>query len=158
MDYRDRVLAAVKAFYESPKARERVRSEVKPKKKRAHPEIPTESEIQIKIAGLLDQLTVDGEPLVWFHPPLESYGISPISARRRKLSGAKKGCPDILIFSKGPLSGRPTAIELKRLKYSSTTAEQRDWLQRLSNVGWDAHICKGYRAALEVLRAAGYVS
>ena len=156
--YRDRVLAALEAFAKSPKARGPVKIK-KPKTKTRDPEIPTEAQEQAKLAGLLDQLTVDGFPLVWAHPPNESYGIGPIAGNRRKKAGCKRGLPDILIFTPSPVTGRPVAIELKRVKFSSTTQDQRDWLRKLEDrCGWKAYICKGFSAALEVLKANGYIA
>ena len=115
MEYRDRVLAALEAFAKSSKAREPIR-ERKPKKKSKYSDVPTEAQEQAKLAGLLDQLTVDGKPLVWAHPPNESYGIGPVAGNRRKKAGCKKGLPDILVFSRSPVTGKPCAIELKRVK------------------------------------------
>lgn len=158
MDYRDRVLAALEAFAASSKAREPVRTR-KPKTKSIRSDVPTEAQEQAKLAGLLDQLTVNGKPLVWAHPPNESYGIGPIAGNRRKKAGCKRGLPDILIFSPSPVTGRPVAIEMKRVKYSSTTQDQRDWLEKLDKeCGWSTYICKGFQAALAVLKSNGYVS
>ena len=156
MDYRDRVKAAVAAFYSGPNAVTPKTSRKKPAKS-SRSDIPTEAQVQSRVAALLDQLTVDGDPILWCHPPNESYGISKIAAGRRKLSGVKRGVPDLLIFTPGPLTGRPLAIELKRLKFSSTTPEQRQWLERLSACGWDTAICKGFSAAFETLKASGFV-
>ena len=76
MDHRDRVLRALNAFFDSPKAKEppdlKKKTKSKPKKKNPNSRyagIPTEAAEQIKLAGLLNQLTVDGEPVLWFHVP-----------------------------------------------------------------------------------------
>ena len=164
MDHRDRVLRALNAFFESPKARQppEEKTKSKPKKKLApnsrYAGIPTEASEQVKLAGLLNQLTVDGEPVLWFHVPNESGGLGARSGYRRKQLGVLKGVSDILILTPGPLTGTPTAIELKRVKYSSTSPEQLEFLRRAERCGWGVHICKGFNAAVEVLRAAGYCS
>ena len=163
MEYRERVLAALEAFAKSSKARDLAREPIKPKskpkKKSKYSDVPTEAQEQARLAGLLDQLTVNGKPLVWAHPPNESYGIGPVAGNRRKRQGVKRGLPDLLLFSKSPVTGKPCAIEMKRVKYSSTTPEQREWLRKLDEeCGWDTFICKGYNAAFEVLKSLGYVS
>tara|TARA_R100000458_G_C8105152_1_gene130255 strand:+ start:60 stop:557 length:498 start_codon:yes stop_codon:yes gene_type:complete len=163
-DYRDRVLRAVQAFYDSPKAKqppeEKKKRRPKPKLKPGsrYADVPTEAHEQVKLAGLLNQLTVNGEPILWFHVPNESGGLGARSGYRRKQLGVLRGVSDILILTPGPLTGTPTAIELKRVKYSSTSPEQLEFLRRAERCGWGVHICKGFKAATEVLKAAGYLS
>ena len=164
MDYRDRVLRAINAFYDSPRAQQppEEKKKSKPKKKpkpgSKYAHVPTEAFEQCKLAGLLNQLTVDGEPILWFHVPNESGGLGARSGYRRKQLGVLKGVSDILILTPGPLTGKPTAIEMKRIKFSSNSPEQLDFLRRADRCGWSTHICKGFNAALEVLKACGYVS
>jgi len=155
-DYRERVLAALEAF--ATKNRGNQSAPMK-KSKSTRDDIPTEAQEQNRVAALLDQLTIDGAPVVWCHPPNESYGISPQAGRNRKRAGVKRGCPDILIFSPGPKTGKPVAIEMKRVKYSSTTPEQRDWLQKLDRqCGWNTYIAKGFDQAVHILKANGYIT
>ena len=63
MEYRERVLAALEAFAKSSKARDLAREPIKPKskpkKKSKYSDVPTEAQEQAKLAGLLDQLTVN---------------------------------------------------------------------------------------------------
>ena len=67
---------------------------------------------------------------------------------RNKQQGVSKGFPDYLIWLK---SGRMIAIELKRLRGSSTSREQKEWIEFLNNTGTPAQISKGWVAAKEFI-------
>lgn len=158
-DYRDRVLAALEAFATNNRGNLKAPTPKQKKPKSTRDDIPTEAQEQNKVAALLDQLTVEGVPVVWAHPPNESYGIGPRAGRNRKRAGCKAGLPDLLIFTPGPTTGKPVAIEMKRLKYSSTTQEQKDWLQKLDQeCGWNTYIAKGFDQAVQILKVNGYIT
>ena len=62
---------------------------------------------------------------------------------RNKQQGVSKGFPDYLVWK----DGKMLAVELKRLRGSSTSSEQKEWLAFLNSVGVPAKICKGWVAA-----------
>jgi hypothetical protein len=66
---------------------------------------------------------------------------------RNKQQGVSKGFPDYLIIVNNQL----IAIELKRLKGSNITQEQKDWITALSDCGIPARICKGWYEATEFI-------
>jgi pyruvate/2-oxoacid:ferredoxin oxidoreductase beta subunit len=63
-----------------------------------------------------------------------------------KRQGVKSGVPDVLIFA--PIQA---AIELKRKSGGSVSANQRKWLDALSNAGWETYIARGADKAIEWL-------
>lgn len=96
--------------------------------------------------------------VLWMHPANGGYRF-PSTARLLKRLGVSPGVPDILIFTPGPVSGRPMAIEMKsQAKTAQVTPVQRVWLRRLQEVGWETHVCRGATQAIHVLRTAGFSS
>jgi hypothetical protein len=62
--------------------------------------------------------------------------------------GVTRGIPDIQIPS------LKLFIEMKRQKGGVVSPEQKDWIEYLNSIGYNAVICKGFEAAkLEVLKA-----
>ncbi len=115
-------------------------------------EFPSEIAEHIVVAQYL--LSLDW--VLFTHPPLGGFRFIS-TARLLKRMGASPGCPDLLVFTPGPVSGKPTAIEMKsRSKHARVSPEQKMWLSRLKDNGWDTHVCKGAADALAILRAAGY--
>lgn len=115
---------------------------------------PSETSEHIAVAQYLGRLPW----VLWTHPANGGYRFKS-TARMLQRMGASPGCPDILIFTPGPISGRPMAIEMKSTaRHASVRPEQKSWLARLSAIGWDAFVCRGALVALEKLRAAGYDS
>ena len=69
-----------------------------------------------------------------------------ITAARLKSEGVKKGVPDTCLpVPKGEYHG--LYIELKRLKDSKTSPEQKQWQKDLTEQGYKAIICKGWQSA-----------
>lgn len=65
-----------------------------------------------------------------------------------KAEGLSKGVPDLFIpvpFNKK----HGLFIEMKRIKGSSTSAEQKAWIHDLNYSGYEAVICKGGAEAIE---------
>lgn len=68
-----------------------------------------------------------------------------------KKIGMKKGCPDINL----PVVCYPYAglyIELKRMKGSSTSKDQKWWIARLREQGYRAEIIKGHIEAIKLIK------
>jgi len=108
---------------------------------------------------------LDWNRICYLHIPNEGKR----DARQGKLLkrlGLKKGAPDFLIFDSPtihPVTGllfqeKPNgvSIELKRIKGSKTTAEQREWRKKLEDRGWIAMIIKGADSAIKALKELGY--
>ena len=69
-----------------------------------------------------------------------------------------KGVSDFIIFDPTPRGGYiGVAIEMKRIKHSSTSEEQIDFLQKMAARGYLAVVTKGHAAAEEVLRRVGFL-
>lgn len=76
-------------------------------------------------------------------------------AVKMKKMGTSKGFPDLLVFipilgnTDEPDAYQPLAIEMKRKKGSTTSPEQKKWLQILELAGIPGAICKGADAAIK---------
>lgn len=79
-------------------------------------------------------------------------GISPAILNKLKKAGMKKGKPDInLPVARGGYIG--LWIELKRQGGPNPSQEQETWLRALAGAGHYAVCCKGYDAAISVIKA-----
>ena len=96
--------------------------------------------------------------VVCHHSGNEIGGSTPaMKARAIKMKrlGTSRGFPDLLIFI--PITGttneidayQPAAIEMKRKKGSTTSKEQKEWLQILEMAGIPGAVCKGAEEAVE---------
>lgn len=66
---------------------------------------------------------------------------------RNKQQGTSKGFPDYLVI----VNNRLVAIELKRIKGSVTSQEQKDWITALNEAGIEAVVCKGAEEAIKYI-------
>lgn len=114
---------------------------------------PTEYQEQVALASWLDSLGV-----VWCHVPNEGIRDRRTGAKLRRV-GLKRGVPDVLVFSP-PTYGTHTgaAIELKRRDRGEATSAQREWLDKLSELGWATIVAHGAREAVDWLISIGYES
>ena len=92
------------------------------------------------------------------HIPNEIGGSTPaMKARALKMKkmGTSKGFPDLLVFipvlgnTNEPDAYQPLSIEMKRKKGSTTSPEQKRWLQILELAGIPGAICKGAEEAIK---------
>lgn len=66
---------------------------------------------------------------------------------KMKKEGLRKGIPDLFIpVAKNGYHG--LFIEMKRVKGSTTSKEQKEWIEKLNNNGYKAIICKGSQVAI----------
>jgi hypothetical protein len=73
-------------------------------------------------------------------------------AARMKLTGYVKGVPDLQIFEpRGGFHG--LMIEIKKDKTSYPTTEQKEWIKKLNERGYSAHVCKGVDEAIGVINS-----
>ena len=71
-------------------------------------------------------------------------------AGRFRAEGVKAGVPDLCLpVARGGYHG--LYVELKRLKGSKTSEEQKAWLSELAKQGYCAELCKGWEAAAKVI-------
>ena len=122
------------------------------RKKSTNPDVPLERVEHSKLARTLRNLG-----LFWIHVPNEGKRTAIQGARLRNL-GMLKGVSDFIIFDPTPRGGYVgVAIEMKRIKHSSTSEEQITFLQKMAARGYLAVITKGHAAAEEVLRRVGFI-
>ena len=83
-----------------------------------------------------------------------------VRAIKMKKMGTSKGFPDLLCFLPVPSlidgkidSYQPVAIEMKRVKGSTTSPEQKKWLQILELAGIPCAVCKGCQAAIDFVKS-----
>ena len=71
---------------------------------------------------------------------------SKTTAARLKVEGVSPGVPDLFVPAWG------LWIEMKRTKGGSVSAEQKDWLFYLDQVGYTAIVCCGSDEAMRVVK------
>lgn len=116
--------------------------------------IPTETSEQMALVRWLRR-----HRLVFCHVPNGGLRLKS-EARKLKAMGTQAGVPDILVFSPPP-GGEfvGAAIELKRIGGGRpATPSQREWLTRLSDLGWATTVARGHREAEEWLVSLGYAT
>lgn len=136
-------------FYRSqePKPKRRKRTSTN-----AKDDVPLERIEHLKFARTLRKLG-----LFWIHVPNEGRR-SAIQGARLKNLGMLKGVSDFIIFDETPRGGyKGIAVEMKRIKRSSTSEEQIAFLQKMADRGYLAVVTKGHQAAEEVLRRVGFL-
>lgn len=70
--------------------------------------------------------------------------IAMMQGIRNKQQGTSKGFPDYLVI----VNNRLIAIELKRVKGSTTSLEQKEWIRIFNECGVPAVVAKGAQAAI----------
>ena len=68
---------------------------------------------------------------------------------RLKKEGLKNGVPDLCLLFEG---GKSVYIEMKKAKGGTVSKDQKEWLERLRVLGFDAYVCKGAAEAIEVVK------
>lgn len=108
--------------------------------------IPTEDAEQRQVVAWL---RIHG--YAFHHSPNETGGSMEAKRRagRMKALGTSRGFPDLLVFARG----KRIAIEMKRKKGGTATKEQRSWLTRLTNYGFESAICHGADEAIEFIES-----
>ena len=100
----------------------------------------SEEKEQMKLAAYLD-----GQNFLWCHVPNGGHRRKTVAAVLKRC-GVKSGVPDALVFF--PILA---AIELKRGSGGSVSANQRKWLDALSNAGFETYIARGADSAIKWL-------
>lgn len=107
--------------------------------------IPTEKQ---ECEVLVQYLRVRGHKFTHIANETGSGRTSQMIGIRNKRSGVSKGFPDYLII----VNGNFIAIEMKRIKGSAVSQEQKEWIEALNNAGVEARICKGADEAIKFIR------
>lgn len=103
--------------------------------------IPTEAEEQIRFVQYLRL-----KNLAHFRVPNETFTKSWRQKNMNTALGVSKGVPDLFVI----VAGRLIAIEMKRVKGSVTSPEQKVWISRLNKAGVPAYIAKGCSEAIAI--------
>lgn len=104
--------------------------------------IPTEAEEQIRFVQYLRL-----KNLAHFRVPNETFTKSWRQKNMNTALGVSKGVPDLFVI----VAGRLIAIEMKRVKGSVTSPEQKVWISRLNKAGVPAYIAKGCSEAIAII-------
>lgn len=109
---------------------------------------------------LIDRLPTEHEEqrelVRWFRqtwPGVRIFAIpnggarSKATAGRLKAEGVSSGVPDLFI------PAWRLWVEMKRIKGGSVSAEQKDWLRYLDDVGYCVKVCKGAEDAKKQIQA-----
>jgi hypothetical protein len=89
--------------------------------------------------------------LKWLHSSLNGVRLRPVQAVRAKKQGMKKGVADICL----PVRNKNYSglyIELKRLKGSTTSQEQKEFIEFVSSQGYLGKICLGANEAIKLIK------
>jgi hypothetical protein len=100
--------------------------------------IPTEDQEQQRVVEYCD---LRGYPR--FRIPNETFTRSWSQKRKNKSLGVSAGVPDLGVI----VNNRLIFIEMKRIKLSATSTEQKEWIERLNAANVPARVCKGFDEA-----------
>ena len=120
--------------------------------------LPEESDEQTTVADWLDAHKV------FYTATMAGCYLHPATFNRMKRMGLKQGVSDLLIFTKPPayfISEKGYAfigvcLEMKRKKGGVLSEKQREWLNRMSMLGWLSHVANGADEAISFLETCGY--
>lgn len=87
----------------------------------------------------------------FFRVPNETFTKSWNQKRKNKELGVVPGVPDLFVIA----HGRLMAVEMKRIKGSTTSSEQKEWIEALNDVGIPAKVCKGAGNAIKFIEESG---
>ena len=107
--------------------------------------IPLEHDEAVPLAEYLDILKKQGRIELFSHIPNETYTKSWNTKRKNKAEGVRAGVPDYIIVTKTKV----LFLELKRVKGSTVSSEQREWFDKLGGKETVSAIAKGFDEAKE---------
>ena len=112
---------------------------------------PTEYQEQCTIFEWCELMSAKYPMLKYCHSSLNGVKLTIGQAHKAKLSGMKKGVPDIFLpYNNGEYTG--LFIELKRVKQGVVKPEQKDFIAYLNSQGYKAVVCKGSTDAILTLK------
>lgn len=119
--------------------------------------IPLEHQEQAEVVRRLRAVKIGGKKLLFCAVP-NGVKTSARQAAKLKREGLECGVPDLLIFTKSPVNGRPTAVEMKRSKGGVTSDDQEAYLAELKALDWNVAVCEGASRARYFLAGLGYLT
>lgn len=119
--------------------------------------VPTEHQEQARLVKELRSARVNGRQILFCAVP-NGVRTSVRQAVKLKREGLERHVPDLLIFTRSPKNGRPTAIEMKRVAGSAIAVGQVEYLVNLEAEGWNTAFCKGADKAHGYLKELGYLT
>jgi len=112
--------------------------------------VPRESEEQQLVITWAKWQEKAHPELRWLHAIPNGEWRNIVTARRLIGEGVKKGVPDLCLpVPRGLYHG--LYIEMKRLKGSRESDEQKEWLEYLNSAGYLAITCKGADIAINAI-------
>lgn len=113
--------------------------------------IPTEHEEQVALIDWAAHSAWRYPGLLWLHAiPNAGAGAQRGQAGKMKAEGVKKGVPDLCLpVPVGRFHG--AYVEMKRVRGSSTSDEQREWRAHLERAGYAYCLARGFEAARDFL-------
>jgi hypothetical protein len=112
--------------------------------------LPTEHEEQVRVIKWCDTCKDPRASLIYSH--LNGLRAPLGAVIKAKAAGGRKGLPDL--FLPVPAQGyHGLYIEMKRLKLSKVSPEQKQWIDRLDRMGYRVEVCKGHEAAIATIQS-----
>lgn len=105
--------------------------------------IPSEAYEQTKFVHWLED-----QGYMFTAIPNSTYTTSWNQKRKNRATGLRPGLPDVLVIAENKLM----FVEMKRIKNSSTTKEQKKWIEAINAAGIPAKVCKGHEEAIEFIK------
>lgn len=105
---------------------------------------------QVRIFQWAKLMEIKYPQLKYMFSTLNGIKLSIGSAKKAKLSGNKKGVPDIIFpYKSGKYSG--LMIELK-IEYNKPTTEQKDYIKFTRDQGFYSQVCYGSDESIELIK------
>lgn len=104
---------------------------------------PTEDREQQTV---VEYLTIRSIP--FWHTPNSTFTKSWSQKAKNKRLGVKSGIPDLMFC----LNGSTYAIEMKRRKGGTVSAEQKKWIEILNNNGIETIVARGSDEAIDFIQ------
>lgn len=105
--------------------------------------IPSEDAEQVRFVKWLDE-----KGYKYTSIPNATFTKSWNQKRRNHMLGLRAGFPDLVVIADGHFM----AIEMKRIKDSYPTQNQKDWIEALTGAGIPAKVCKGAVEAIAFVK------
>lgn len=110
--------------------------------------IPLEEEEQIALVQWLEALILAGKDITFSAIPNSTFTKSWAQKHKNTKTGLRAGLPDLFLI----INNKPLFIEMKRIKNSTTSQEQKNWIDSINRTGLiKAYVCKGFEEARRVV-------
>jgi len=89
-----------------------------------------------------------GNVLLFSHVPSETFTKSWKQKAKNKASGVRRGVPDYIVITG---ASHVCFVEMKRISRSNTSAEQKEWIEALSDCQPTVHakVCYGAQEVMD---------